>query len=268
MRVQSLHLYPVKSLKGLDVTELSIRDDGPEGDREFVITDLDGKFLTQRQIPAMALIEAHKEGGDLLLKSPQQKIRLTPPSAGVASTGIVKVWRDEVEALSMGPEADAFVSNALGKSARLFQSRKETPRVRQTPRGTEYELAFADQAQLLVTTETSLRELNRHLSQPLPMNRFRPNIVIEGSEDAWAEESWKGLRIGEVELEFMKRCTRCKIVTIDQQTGIVGDPQVLEVLKSELKPEQVQPDFGVHWRIVVPGQIRVGDTVTVISKKR
>jgi hypothetical protein len=263
VRVQSLHIYPVKSLKGLDVTELNVRDDGPEGDRSFVITDPDGKFLTQRQIPAMARILTVREGDDLLLFSGDKKIRVKTALASAEKMS-VHVWRDEVQAQSLGPAADEFVTEILGRPAKIFEAQKNSPRVRQTPRGEDYELHFADQAQLLLTTTASLVELNRNLKTPITMDRFRPNVVIEGAEAPWIEESWKKLRIGTVEFEFMKRCTRCKIITIDQTKGEVMSAEPLEILKSTLKPEQNNPDFGVHLRVLVPGVIRSGDALVLV----
>lgn len=264
--IKSLHTYPVKSMRAFSFADVVVGGDGLPGDREFVVTDLQGKFLTQRQIPLMATVEAVLENGKLRLSTAKSGgISLEMPTDGPEEA--VTVWRDEVQGLSMGPAADEFVTSILGRPARLFRYQPLKPRVRQSPRGVDYELHFPDQAQIMMTNLQSLSALNAVLPVALPMDRFRANFVIEGA-DAWAEEGWKEIHIGDAQFEVMKPCSRCKIVTIDQATGTVGSPEVLTVLKSEIKGEQKAADFGMHLRILRGGRVAVGDEVQVISSRR
>lgn len=264
--LKALHTYPVKSMRGLSFPEILIGEDGLPGDREFVVTDLDGKFLTQRQIPLMATVDAVVEKGHLRLSTMSSGgVSLAIPSEGREEA--VMVWRDEVQALTMGREADEFVTSILGRPARLFRYLPAKPRVRQSPRGKEFQLHFPDQAQILLTNIQSLNALNEALPETLPMNRFRANFVIDGAE-AWSEEDWKEIHIGDAQFEVMKNCSRCKIVTTDQVTGAVGSAEVLTVLKSVIKGEQKAADFGMHLRILRAGSVKVGDEVKVISSRR
>lgn len=262
--VVSLHVYPVKSLRGITLPALDVREDGPVGDRQFVVTDPTGKFLSQRQIPRMATVDVAFDGEELVLRAGERECRGPVPVEGDAAA--VSVWRDEIQALSMGPAFDSFLTSVLGKPARLFHADSRHPRIRQSPRKVPYALHFADQAQVHVINLASVEALNATLAEKLPVDRFRANLVLEGAA-AWAEESWKRIRVGSVEFEVMKHTARCKMITTDQASGKVGPADPLHVLKSQIKGEQSSADFGMHLRVLTPGKIRVGDEVEVLATK-
>lgn len=256
--VVSLHIYPVKSLRGLTLGELMLGTDGPEGDREFVVTDESGKFLTQRQIPAMQLISARKLKNELLLDA--AGVAVSVPLKGDTAEADVTVWSEQVRGLHLSDEADAFLSKRLGRAVKLYAYQPSRPRLRKSnSSGVEFETRFPDQAQVLLTSTESLKALSAFVGLSLEMERFRPNVVVDGVP-AWGEENWKKVRVGGAELEVMRLCTRCKIITIDPRTAVMGDPTPLEALKT-VKGPRAKMEFGIHCRVVKPGIIRPGDAV-------
>ncbi|MBX3033371.1 MAG: MOSC domain-containing protein [Bdellovibrionaceae bacterium] len=257
MKVLSLHRYPVKSLRGIDLPEAPVDERGLVGDREFVITDLEGRFLTQRQLPVMALVRASFHHEHLHLRFEGQEISAHVPDQGDEKT--IQVWKDQVRARRVSPQADHFLTQALGTPVQLFRVSQPRPG-RDKKTGEAFEIRFPDQAPVLLTTTKSLEALNAAIEHPLPMSRFRPNIVIDGLE-AWVEESWGKITIGDVEFAVLKPCSRCKIITIDQLTGQVGSPEALQALKNDVKGHRPTADFGVHLRVLRPGVLRVGDAV-------
>ncbi len=228
----SLHLYPVKSCHRIDVRAAVPGERGLQGDREWMITDAGGRFLTQRSHPALALIRPTLEGAALVLRHP----RLTPLSVPQEADGTwvhrtVRIWNDEVEAAVAGPDACAWISDAIGTEALLVRAGAYTRRQPSGPwRGDRpAPVNFPDAYPLLVCNRASLDDLNRRLPEPLPMTRFRPNLVIDGLPP-YGEDAIEELRFGSVRLSLVKACTRCSTTTIDQDSGIVsGNP--LAVLK-------------------------------------
>jgi hypothetical protein len=225
--LQSLYLYPVKSCHRIDVESATAGERGLQGDREWMVTDAAGRFLTQRSHPALALIRPAFDADQLRLHHPQLA-SLELPRAGNECwpRRRVRVWDDEVDAAVASPEACAWVSEALGTAALLVRSGTATLRQPSGPwRG---DLAapvnFPDAYPLLVCNRASLDDLNDRLPEPLPMTRFRPNLVVDGLEP-YAEDLIEELRFGAVRLRLVKACTRCSTTTIDQETGeTAGNP--------------------------------------------
>lgn len=260
-RVVSLHVYPVKSLRGLDLHELALNEDGPEGDREFVVVDDTGKFLTQRQLPEMQLISVRKTAGELVLSADGVSVSA---SLKGESDGQVVVWGETLHGRHLSGDVDLFLSKRLGRAVKLYGYQPAHPRRRKSnSSGAEFETRYSDQAQVLLTTMESLRSLSGFVNRDLEMARFRANIVIEGVP-AWSEESWTRLRVGGVELEVMRLCTRCKIITINPRTAVMGDTAPLEALKA-VKGPRAKMEFGLHCRVVTPGSVRIGDAVAEIA---
>lgn len=231
--LQSLHLYPVKSCHRIDVDSATAGERGLQGDREWLVTDSAGRFLTQRSHPALALIRPAFEADQLWLSHP----RLAPlalPRDGDEGwpRRRVRVWDDEVDAALAGPEASAWVSEAVGADALLVRAGAATQRQPAGPwRGDlPAPVNFPDAYPLLVCNRASLEDLNGRLPEPLPMTRFRPNLVIDGLAP-YAEDGIEELRFGAVRLRLVKACTRCSTTSIDQESGAAaGNP--LPVLKT------------------------------------
>ena len=239
-RIVSLHIYPIKSCAGIDLAESPIDRAGLAGDRRWMILTAQGQFMTQRQWPAMALIRPAITADALELHAPgvpALRVPLDGSQLG-ATVRAVTVWKDSVSAHEESAEAAVWLSRVLGLDCVLVKldaqaRRPAKPEWVDRWRGNHAELAghfagdhvfgFADGFPLLVTNQASLDDLNARLAargEPaVPMNRFRPNIVIEGDWEAYEEDHTAMVSAGEVRLAFVKPCTRCPMPNIDQRTG-------------------------------------------------
>lgn len=248
----SLHLYPVKGARALDCTRARTSSHGLEFDREWMLIDGRGQFLTQRSDPTLALLTAlpsatgvhlsHPNAGDTIVLRPD-------PFASTPVTRRVTIWKREQLAYDAGDLAAQFVSAIVGRPARLMAASSAT---------------FPDGYPLLVCTRASLEDLNRRMGVTLPMNRFRPNLVIDGVT-AWDEDRISSLQIGSVEVRFVKACTRCVVTRIDQATGRAAEDP-LPTLRSFRFDETLRGvTFGYNARISrgAGEELRVGDEVSV-----
>ena len=257
--VAALWLYPVKSCRGAPVEFLDLGPLGPEGDRRFMIVDREGRFLSQRSHPRMTLIRAtpRPEGG-VRLAWEEETVEVPFPMAGALRT--VEIWRDRVEALDCGDAVASWLHARLGVPCRLVAFPPGGRRLR--PDGRPRSTAFADAEAVLVTGEASLAEINASLARPVPMERFRPNLVVAGAAP-WAEDGWKRLEIGRAVLELTRPCARCAIVAVDPGTG-TRDTAPLRAL-GELRRRDGEVWFGQNARVLAPGRVRLGDPVRVLE---
>lgn len=228
-RVTALNLFPVKSCRGLAVTSAAVDGRGFIGDRRFLVVDADGRFLTQRAHPRMALIETALTAGDLILASSGHGSVRVPlqPTTQIPQLKTVAIWRDTVTADDCGDEPAGWLSRMLGLPCRLVRAgaayarpvaaHKLPATLPGTPAPT-HEVSFADAFPFMLLSEASLADLNARLATPLPMNRFRPSLVVSGTE-AYAEDAWGRFRIGEVVFHGATRCGRCVVTTTDQLTA-------------------------------------------------
>lgn len=267
MRVASLHLYPVKSGRAVDVAQASLLPAGLAGDRRWMIVDDAGRFLTQREEPRLALLEAVPTSTGLTLSAPGLAPLALPHPGPDAPEITAFIWRSKATA-RVAQAASGWLTGWLGRPLRLVW----LPEGANRPLNTAFAkgpggVGFADGYPVLLTNTASLADLNRRLDVPAPMNRFRANIVIE-SDEAWGEDAWLRLRIGETELELVKPCERCVITTTDQVTGNRPGHEPLRTLQRVRKsadPRVKGALFG--WNAVpgTPGLIRVGDPVEILS---
>ncbi|MEU1806939.1 MOSC N-terminal beta barrel domain-containing protein [Streptomyces sp. NPDC019937] len=276
--LSALHVYPVKSLAGLAPGAAVVEPWGLAGDRRWMVVEPNGRYVTQRQQPRLALASAELlPGGGVRLSAEGRKpLRVTAPGPGDPSAPSraafpVMLARTEVEVVPAGAEADAWFSDFLGTGARLVHLDDPTRRRPLTPeyaRGGET-VSLADEFPLLLTTTASLHALNSLIAQgdhpdegPLPMNRFRPNIVIDGTAP-WAEDDWRRIRVGEVVFRVCKPCSRCVITTTDQSTGERGK----EPLRTLARHRRVG-DALLFGQNLVPegtGTLRLGDPVEILE---
>lgn len=264
MHVAGLFCYPVKSCAGIRLADATLTATGIQHDRSFVVVRPDGTFLTQRELPALAVVATAIAAGRLTLSVPRGGSWSVDLSTTAGDPRRIEVWGDDVTALDQGEEIAALLTAHVGRPVRL--ARLEQTRTVQepcAPAGTQ--VGFVDAYPLLVTTESSLAELNRRMSAPLPMERFRPNIVVAGSP-AFAEDSWRLLRVGSVELELVKPCARCAITTVDQTSGERDGAEPLRTLRTFRRGSE-GVEFG--WNAVhgSTGRLRVGDRVTVLTTR-
>lgn len=258
--VQALHVYPVKSLRGIAVPAATVTDRGLEHDRRFMVVDEAGRFLTQRTLPRMSLVSAHLEPPALRLSAPARADLLLPLRPAGGDILGVEVWRDRCDALSLGPEAARWLGEFLGLRCRLVYMPDATFR------GTSQVYApgrvgFADAYPFLVTSTSSLAELARR-GGGVPMERFRPNIVVDGAPP-FAEDRWKEFRIGPVSFRMTKPCVRCAITTVDPALGAVAGAEPLRTLATFRRCEEGVL-FGMNAVHEGTGAIRVGDAVEVV----
>ncbi|MGK5546579.1 MOSC domain-containing protein [Streptomyces sp. URMC 127] len=270
----ALHFYPVKSLAGCTAPEAAVEPWGLARDRRWMVADADGILITQRQRPRLALAAAGPlPGGGVRLTAPgAEPLDVAVPSlAEAGGTRTVQVFRDKVEAVPAGEAADAWLTAHLGTTARLFHmdepaSRRPIDPAFSLPGET---VSFADAYPLLVTTLASLDALNALIAAgdcpgegPLPMNRFRPNAVVGGTEP-WAEDGWRRVRIGDVTFRAVKDCGRCVVSTTDQATAERGK----EPLRTLARHHRIggKAVFGKNLIPEHTGTVRVGDTVEILD---
>lgn len=235
-RIASLHLYPLKSCRGiaLDAAVLGRAglEHGGAADREWMVVDLRGRFLTQREAPRMALITPALEGASLVLRAPGMQALHVPLDIafGRSATLEVQVWNHACRAFDEGDEAARWLSQFLSRPLRLarFDPGHKRASNRERSGGVEALNRFSDGYPMLLVSRASLADLNDRLlengHEALPMDRFRPNIVID-DVGPFDEDRFVSLTDGEVVLKPVKPCPRCPIPSIDQATGLRGaDP--------------------------------------------
>jgi uncharacterized protein YcbX len=269
--IAELNLYPVKGCRGIALREAALAETGLTveeiGDREWVVVDADGEFLSQREYPKMALIETRLASGYLELKAPGM-LRMQVPFASEGDVTQVRVWEDRVAAVSQGEVADQWFSSYLGVAARLMRFDYEGQRLashRYTGK-VDAPYKFADAFPLLVTNTASLAAINARLQQqgqaPVTMARFRPNIVLDGLP-AFEEDYVKRLRVGALEIRPVKPCARCSVPGVDPATG--EHSTVVPDLLAALRATADGVMFGVNAIVVdgAGGTLRVGDEVQI-----
>jgi len=280
IRVTGLFRYPIKSCAGIALDSAVLDHRGIEYDRRWMVVDATGAFRTQRELPRMALIHPQiSDAGltltaegmpELLLPLTSHASRLTADGSRLTADGsrlTVGIWNDEVVAIDQGEAVAEWLTRFLAEPLRLVRfDEAEDRRVEQ-----EYavrpgdQVGFADAYPLLIANDASLAELNTRLDEPLPMRRFRPNIVVTGAE-AYAEDAWSRVRVGEVEIAVVKPCARCAITTVNPDTGMKGK-EPLTTLATYRKAEGgvMFCENAIH---LGPGTLRVGDSVVVEESRK
>ncbi|MEU1000120.1 MOSC domain-containing protein [Streptomyces tibetensis] len=270
--LHSIHLHPVKAVRGLAPRQAVVEPWGLAGDRRWVLIDDGGKVVTQRQQPRLARVAAELlPGGGVRLSAPGMP-PLTVPVPRPSVTVPVEIFRDKVEAVPAEDEAaHAWCSSHLGIEVRLVHL--DDPATRR-PLAPEYArpgetVSFADGFPLLLTTTASLDALNSLIAQgeyagegPLPMNRFRPNVVVTGTP-AWAEDDWSRLAIGDVTFRVAKTCGRCVVTTTDQDTGERGREPLFSLGRHRRRDGKLV--FGQNLVPLSRGTIRVGDPLRILE---
>jgi uncharacterized protein len=263
--VTDLCLYPVKALQGGSVPAATVEPWGLMRDRRWMVVQPDGRFLTQRDIPAMARIRATATEDGLRLGIGAEPGLAIPFPGNQAARRQVSVWRDEVPALDAGQPAADWLTAVLGVSCGLVYLADTTARpVDPAYSRPEDRTAFNDGFPVLLANTASLAALNAEMAQGVPMARFRPNIVIEG-HTAWEEDRWRRIRIGPVTFRVVKPCSRCIVTTVDQETG--ERPDKAEPLKTLGRMRRAPGGvmFGQNLIPDGPGPIAVGDRVEILE---
>jgi MOSC domain-containing protein len=271
--VSDLYRYPVKSCRGQQIHDAAVEPWGLAGDRRWMVVDVGGEVVTARERPPMVLVSPHLRDGALLLTGPGRPDLTVPVPAGDELIPVT-VWDSKLLAAPAGPAADAWFSAVIGEPVRLVYLDDPTRRPTDPTYGrADDRVSFADGYPLLLTTDSSLADLNEHIAAgpqafegPLPMMRFRPSVVIEGAAP-WDEDAWRRLRIGDVAFRAVKGCARCVLTMIDSDTAVSGKEPIATLAR--IRRWDGGTWFGVNLIPDLPGgdaSIRVGDPVEVLER--
>lgn len=263
--VTAINLFPVKSLGGIALSQAQIDQRGLLLDRAFMVVEPDGSFLTQRDIPEMALVEVEVlsfETGSIALSAPGMEPITIGGSEGETPATSVTVWGDACKAIDQGDEAGAWLGTFLGRDCRLVRMADSHRRPVRHEGEERNIIGFQDGYPLLIISEASLRDLNKRLPEPVLMNRFRPNIVIEGCRP-FQEDSLKSIRIGSIRFDLLEPCARCTVTTIDQATAGRGKEPLRTLSSYRRKDNKVL--FGMNAVHRDTGVVKVGDLVEIMQ---
>ena len=267
MIVSELNIYPIKSCGGISLERGEIDVRGFVHDRRWLVVDEDCRFLTQREIARMALIKPQVDELTLRLTAPEMSA-FDLPTDQTGQRVEVTIWKDSgVGAVDQGDEIADWLSTFLRQKVRLVRFASDYFRqVSQeyAPRETD-QTGFADAYPFLILSEESLADLNSRLEVPLPMNRFRPNIVVRSAETSFAEDTWKAIRIGDVIFDVVKPCARCAITTTNQATAERGKEPLKTLATFRQHPRGVM--FGQNAVHRSSGAIHTGAVVEVVEYK-
>lgn len=261
--VAALSVYPIKSCAGVALDRAEVGPRGIRHDREWLIADAaSGAMLTQRELPRMALIRPTVVGDGVHLEGPgMEPLPVPTRRAAEGQAREVRVWKDVCRAVDQGAAASAWLGAFLGTDVRLLRMaddhvRRLNPRYARSDRD---QVGFADGYPLLLISEESLAELNGRLPVPVPMDRFRPNVVVAGGAP-FGEDGWRRVRIGDLGFAVAKACARCAVTTVDQAAGAFAGKEPLRTLARYRRgPEGVR--FGQLLIQEGEGAIAVGDRV-------
>lgn len=264
--VSNLTYYPIKACRGFDVTESRVEHMGLANDRRMMVVTPEGEFLTQREHPKLALITPTLSGGSVTLSAPNfDSLQFQIQKSGTSL--LVDIWKSKgVSAIDQGDKTAGWLSDWLGVPVRLVHVDERFKRKLNSDYAVSDEdhTGFADGYPILVISEESLADLNSRLgaSRSVPMNRFRPNLVVKGCEP-FAEDGWKRIRIGGIEMAIVKPCPRCVVTTIDKET-LEKNKEPLKTLNAYRK-QQGGAMFGMNVIPLGEGEIRVGMSVEVME---
>jgi uncharacterized protein YcbX len=265
MFVSALYVYPIKSCGGISLEVAQISQKGIRGDRAFMVVDLAGRFITQRVQPRMALIQlAVGENGVLTVTAPNMpEISIMANDTGKRCN--VEIWNDTCIGVDQGDAIATWFSTFLGIACRVVHMPENYVRQVNPQYAVQEQdqVAFADGYPFLLVTEASLADLNARMQEPLPVNRFRPNIVLAGTLP-YVEDTWRKIYIGEVLFHIVKACERCSVTTTDQATSVVGK-EPLRTLATDRRAQKGVM-FGQNLIHAHEGIIHLGDTIEVVEK--
>lgn len=219
MHLASLHRYPIKACRGHAIDSAVVDALGFVGDRRFMLVDSNDRFVSQREAAVLATVTPTFDGRILTVEAPRMETLVLELDPHGASRDVT-IWNDQVTATDQGDHAAGWFAEVVGHPCRLVHfggeaTRRLDPRYAPRP---DAETAFADGYPVLAVLQESLDDLNRRLAHPVPMERFRPNIVLAGAP-AWSEDAWTTLTLGDVTFDAVKPCARCTVLTVDQQSG-------------------------------------------------
>jgi len=271
MYLSEINIYPIKSLAGISLRNSTVKERGLQFDRRWMLINEKNEFLTQREFPLMATVNVAIKAEGLVVshKGSEKQIAFQPQAEETVS---VKIWSSKCRAKVYENETNEWFGNILQTDCRLVLMPSETHRkVNYFYAVHKHDhVSFADGYPFLLIGENSLNDLNSKLENPVPMNRFRPNFVVKDSE-AFAEDTWKKIKIGNTLFHVVKPCGRCVITTIEQRTGVSDGKEPLKTLATYRIPKKSVKKkilFGQNLIAENAGEVlKIGDKVEVIETK-
>ncbi|MEL6654071.1 MAG: MOSC N-terminal beta barrel domain-containing protein [Bacteroidota bacterium] len=257
MQISEIYLYPIKSLGGISVSKANLTDRGLEHDRRWMLVDENGRFMSQRMTREMALLETKIEGEQLVVRHRQKMVEplVLELKPALGEQIAVSVWKDDFVAHLVDPEADAWFSAILATPSRLVYMDEPDHQAKSTG----HLVSFADGYPHLIIGQSSLDHLNSRLETPIPMDRFRPNIVFTGGEPH-VEDTWANFEAGGIRFDCVKPCVRCQVPNIDQETGeMMKEPNRT---LAEYRRQEDGITFGMNLVHEGEGEIAVGMTLS------
>lgn len=267
MHIDKPRIYPLKSARGLQLDSAEVQPRGLADDRRWMVIDAQGRFVTARKISSMVLIGARVQVSDgaLTLEAPgATSLRVSVPAA-VSPKIEVEVWNSHCPARVADADANAWIAQVLGGNYRLAHMADDCVRsVSKAWSKPGDSVSFADGFPLLLIGTASLEELNRRLLRPVTMANFRPNLIVH-TDEPFIEDRWKRIRIGAIEFDVTKPCTRCVLTTVDPDTGVrAPNADPLTTLKT-FRSFEIGVTFGQN---LIPrgiGRLCEGDAVVAVS---
>ena len=261
LQVSELFIYPIKSLGGIAVQNAFLTDRGFQYDRRWLLVDEGNMFLTQRDNPKMALLQTSIIDRGLTVfhkHNPHQSLHIPFDFISTESVSVT-IWDDTCLAQLISPEVDYWFSQALNMNCRLVYMPDQTHREVDPRFATNYELtSFSDGYPTLIIGQSSLDDLNARLQTPIPMNRFRPNIVFTGGKP-YAEDDMRSFQINGIDFFGVKLCARCMVTTIEQDTAQTGKDPLRTISGYRMQNNNVM--FGQNLLHEGTGLISVGDPI-------
>jgi uncharacterized protein YcbX len=259
--VSDLVIHPIKGCGGYSVTSSAVDLTGLRGDRMMMLVDDEGVFLSQRKVPAMAALRPYLLDSALVIGGQSFPIVTDGPRVPV----VVHTWHGS--GVDQGDAAAAHFSDVLGKPVRLVRTPPDLHR--ETTGETTGLVGYADGNALLVLSRSSLDGLNERIlergGEPVPMNRFRPNVVVSGWPEPHTEDRVRRAVVGDVELAYAKDCVRCAVPMVDQETGVKDGPEPIRSLATYRRDGDGGVTFGMKAQVVRTGTIAVGDKIDVLE---
>lgn len=272
MRITDLYIYPVKGCRGIRLDQSDVTLRGLEYDRTMMVVDPDGQFITQRENTALArLVVLPDDNGVTFRMDGHPELVIGWDEFAQGANTPVRVWKNELGVSSAPNKTDAWFAAALGQPARLVLQREHHIRETKQERAPGGIVSFADGYPFLIASASSLDDLNAKIvargGEPVTMDRFRPNIVVDGLEP-WAEDQIGELSFGDLNIKLVRPCTRCVVTTTDQQTGTrMGKEPLATLAKFRQSRAWEGVVFGENGYSLQTGHLLVGDVGKILASK-
>lgn len=264
MKIEELNIYPLKSARSQKTNKLVISHEGPVGDRQWMLVDQEGKFLSQRNLPRLATVEVFFEESALTIGFQKTFFKISANSSFKRPLK-VQIWNDSVEAALEPDLYSQALSQYLGVNCRLVRYAPYSQRrVRSLSPDWKPEVRFADGRPLHIVNLKSIEDLSLRVGQEIPRDRFRANVVVAG-QVPYEEDQWKRIRIGEVVFSQPKPCARCVVLNIDQSSGQLSGAEPLKTLQSYRPQLENVATFGALWIPENVGTVHQNDLLEVLE---